>query len=363
MKRRDFITKGAIGTASLSTAGCSLGRTRRIKLERKMAEHSFKVTHTKPSGGTMPTRELGTTGITVSKFGYGAHMTQELVPFVKERQIMIREAYDNGITLFDIYDNGNWNVFQYEPMGSHLAPMINDVVISLNMKPYDGRTTEQEIERALRVLGRDYIDMYRVNAWTPDNPKWKDWDILFDYKEKGYIRAVGIAIHFVEDIKDVLESVPIDYVIFPFNFYHNILWDGKFADDFNPLVKRLREKGVGVITMKPFGTDWFVTPLINAAKQLDKTGEISLPQAMLRYIINSGLNPDTTLGAMYNLDHVYENVVAYYKPEMSDEENNLLNTLREVASVSADAWMPDYYKFLETWTPDSPDSNVATGIV
>ena len=90
--------------------------------------------------------------------------------------------------------------------------------------------------------------------------------------------------------------------------------------------------------MKPFGTDWFVTPLINASKQLDKIGEISLPQAMLRYIINSGLNPDTTLGSMYNLDHVYENVVAYYKPEMSDEENNLLNTLREVASVSADAW-------------------------
>ena len=74
MRRRDFITKGAIGSAALSASGCSLGRPRRIKLERKMAEHSFEVTHSKPSGGTMPTRELGTTGITVSKFGYGAHM-------------------------------------------------------------------------------------------------------------------------------------------------------------------------------------------------------------------------------------------------------------------------------------------------
>jgi len=87
----------------------------------------------------MPTAELGKTGIRVPRFGYGAHMTQELVPFEKERGVMIREAYELGVTLFDVYDNGNWNVFQYEPMGRHLAPVINNVIVSLNMKPYDAR--------------------------------------------------------------------------------------------------------------------------------------------------------------------------------------------------------------------------------
>ena len=78
---------------------------------------------------------------------------------------------------------------------------------------------------------------------------------------------------------------------------------------------------------------------------------------MLRYIINSKLSPDTTLGAMYNLDHVYENVVAYYNPKMSREEKKLLKNLRKLAKVSSSAWMPDYYKFLEKLAPDTPDGN------
>ena len=363
MKRRNFLKQGALGAAGLGAAGCSSMVHQTIELKREMAVHSFEVTHPKPSGGTMPTCELGKTGIKVPRFGYGAHMTQELVKYEKERQVMIREANELGITLFDIYDNGNWNVFQYEPMGRYLAPVINDVVISLNMKPYDGRTCEQEFERALRVLGRDYIDMYRVNAWTPDNPMWKQWEKLFRYKEKGYIRAVGIAIHYEKDLDAILGTIPVDYVIMPFNFYHNLLFNGKFAGDLNPIAKRLRKMGIGVIAMKPFGTDWFVTPLINAAKQLDETGEISLPQAMLRYIINSKFNPDTTLGAMYNLDHVYENVVAYYNPKMSGEEKKLLKKMRKVAKVSSSAWMPDYYKFLENLATDVPDNIDITGTV
>ncbi len=355
MKRRTFLKTGAIGTASLGAVGCSSIRGQKIELKREMAVHSFEVTHPKPSGGTIPTCELGKTGIMVPKFGYGAHMTQDLVKYEKERQVMIREAFELGVTLFDIYDNGNWNVFQYEPMGRHLAPMINDAVISLNMKPYDGRTCEQEVERALRVFGRDYIDMYRLNDWTKDKPRWAFWDKLFKFKEQGHIRAVGMAAHLKEHLDAILGTVPIDYVILPYNFFHNLLSSGKFAGDLDPVAKKLRKMNIGVITMKPFGTDYFVTPLINAAKQLDETGEISLPQAMLRYVINSKLKPDTTLGAMYNLDHVYEDVAAYYQPKMSGEEKKLLKKLRKVAMISSNEWMPEYYKFLEKLAPDVPE--------
>ena len=107
--------------------------------------------------------------------------------------------------------------------------------------------------------------------------------------------------------------------------------------------------------MKPFGSDWFVNSLIKAAETLDETHEISLPQAALRHIINSGLNPDATLGGMYMLDHVYENVLAYYSTEMSDEEEKLLDKLRTVARVSVSACLPDYYRFLGEWAPDLPD--------
>lgn len=283
----------------------------------------------------MPMGEIGSTGIKVSRFSYGAHMPQTLVPYEKERELMIREACDLGINLFDIYDDGNWKIYQYEPMGRYLAPVIHDVVISIIMSPYDGRTLEQEFERALRLFHRDYIDLVRLYSFSPDVPNWGDWEKLFRLKKKGYIRAVGVPIHNEKNIKIVLETQPIDYVILPYNFYHNILFDGSFAGDLNPLVNTLRERNIGVITMKPFGTDWFVQPLISIGKELDETNEISVPQAMLRYIINSGLNPDTTLGGMYNLDNVYENVHSYYNPVMTDEEKRLLEKIKRVAKVSS----------------------------
>ena len=45
--------------------------------------------------------DLGTTGIKVSKFGFGSHMRKDIVPFDTERERMIREAHDLGITLFE----------------------------------------------------------------------------------------------------------------------------------------------------------------------------------------------------------------------------------------------------------------------
>lgn len=357
MRRRQFIQTMA-GTTALSTLGCSS----EIKLKSQVATFSLDVTHPMPSGGTMPMGKIGKTGITVSRFGFGAHMPKELIPYEKERERTIREAHDLGVTLFDVYDL-SWGLHQYEPMGKHLAPIINDVVISIFMDTPEGKTADQEMERVLRLFKRDYIDMARMLSTNPKNPYWGRWESMFTLKEKGYLRAVGMPIHYPEDLTQVLETYPIDFVVIPYNFYHNMLWDGKSAGDMNSVAKKLREKGIGIVTMKPFGTDWFVNPLINAAKKLDKSKQISLPQAALRYIINCGLHPDTTLGGMYNLSHVYENVVAYYHPEITQEEENLLETLRTVTKVSENLWLPPYYQFLQQWTSQGTSSHADDRIV
>ncbi|MFC1552114.1 twin-arginine translocation signal domain-containing protein [Candidatus Latescibacterota bacterium] len=109
MKRRDFITKCGAGAALMGTTGCSVMGSREQKnaIQKKKASHSFEVTHPKPSGGSMIMSELGTTGIKVSKFGYGAHIPGELRKFENERKKMILEAYDLGVNMFDIYDHGS----------------------------------------------------------------------------------------------------------------------------------------------------------------------------------------------------------------------------------------------------------------
>ncbi len=342
MKRRDFIKHGTVGALSMGLTGCGAGSLKSIQLERRLAPFT-----TRPSG-TMPMGEIGKTGIKVSRFGFGSHMVKDMVPYTKQREYMIREAYDLGVTIFDVYDR-EFEIYQYEPMGKYLAPVIDDVVISIAILPYDGRTLEQELQRDMKCFGRDYIDMVRIHAYTTDSEPWKYWDDLFRFKEKGYIRAVGIPVHDWENLELPLKEYPLDYVIFPYNFYHNIGWIDERPDNFDSLPAKLREKGVGVITMKPFAGDYLVAPFIDIARNFIQDPDLRFPQAALRYVINSGMDPDTTLTGMFNLSHVYENIAAYYQPQMSDEERELLSNVKNIAKISARAWLPDHYKWLENW--------------
>ena len=357
MERRDFMKKTAAGFLGAGLAGCSTGKLGSIQLERKLPPFSFGDNYPRPKGGTIPTGELGTTGIKVSKFGFGSHIRPYLVPYVRERERMLRDAFELGVRVFDVYDK-EFEIYQYEPTGRHLAPVINDVVISIAILPYDGRTLQEELERDLRVFGRDYLDMVRIHSYSPDEDIWWQWEDLFKFKEQGKIRAVGVPIHHVKQLYPLIDTYPIDYVIFPYNFYHNVIWQGEVAEgDFDSLPAMLRKRGIGVVTMKAFAGDYLVTPLKEVAETFKEDKEISFVQAALRYVINSGLNPDTTLTGMYYPSDVYENVDAFYNPEMSDEEQELLRKVDKVAKVNADAWLPEHYKFLEEWAPDSPGDN------
>jgi aryl-alcohol dehydrogenase-like predicted oxidoreductase len=355
MKRRTFIRNCALSSSAAAVSGCSGMFGRKIRLERDVDLHRdpgiLKVTRKKPSPGKMPVGEIGKTGIRVSKFAFGSHMSQDLLPYEKEREFMIREAFDMGVNLFDIYDI-SWNIHQYEPMGRHLAPIKNDVIISTDMVPAKGLTVEQEFDRIRRLLKRDHVDLLRLHAKNLDDEMWPEWEKMFRMKEKGDIRAVGVAIHFITEAELVLEHVPIDYMIFPYNFYHNIIWDGRKGQKFDNLAKKLKNRGIGVVTMKPFGTDNFINPMIDAARELDPANNISLPQASLRNIQSCGLDPDTTLGGIYSADQLYENIEAYYKPALTDEESKLLKNIKRYARIYADALMPDHYKFLNAWAPD-----------
>lgn len=348
MKRRHFIRNGTAGTVALGLAGCGMGASRHITLWKELAPF-----YPRPQGGSMPVRELGRTGMNVSTFGFGSHIRAEMRTFDRQREYMIREAFDLGVNVFDVYDEeegvSKGGSYQYEPFGRQIAPVRNNVLISISFRPYGGRTAEEELERDLRLFGRDHIDLVRVLR----PPEHEMWEILFRFKEKGHIRAVGAPIHDMEHVNMLLGKIPLDFILFPYNFYHNICWLEEREDDFESLPERLRRHGVGVMTMKPFAGDYLVQPFIDIARTLNRENEISFPQAALRYVINSGLSPDCTLVGMYNLYHLYENVGAYYQPDMSGEERTLLNRIRDTAVRKAAAWLPVHYQWLENWGPNS----------
>ncbi len=358
MKRRHFLLQGAAGALGAGIAGCGMkpGQVDIKKTQLNWEPFSFEPSIPKPQG-TLATGELGKTGIKLSKFGFGSHLRKDIIQFTKERQRIIREAYEMGIRVFDIYDKEQ-ECFQYEPMGKYIEPFNKNVVLSIAFLPYDGRNFEQEFERDLRVLKRDYIDMVRLHAYNEKHPQWREWDLMFKKKEQGYVRAVGIPIHNVSDLTLVLKQYPLDFVIFPYNFYHNIGWHNPEKpqwDSFDSTVKDLREKGIGVITMKAFAGDFLVGPLNSTARNFPEAKEVDFTQAAMRYVVNSPLNPDTTFTGMYNMDHLYKNIGAYFQPRMNDGERRLLKKVRDSARMVARHHLPEHYRFLENWAAATSD--------
>ncbi len=174
MKRRDFITKGATGAMGTVLAGCSTAKPRgagKTLLWKELSPFTPR-----PRGGTMPISELGNTGIKISNFGFGSHIRAEMRTYDKQREHIIHEAYSLGVNVFDVYDQeqgvSKGGSYQYEPFGRQIKPFKNDILVSISFRPYDGRTPEQELERDLRLFGRDHIDLVRILR-PPENPIWE----------------------------------------------------------------------------------------------------------------------------------------------------------------------------------------------
>ncbi len=349
MKRRDFIAKSTLGSVGLGFAGCASKKSLNRRLYTDLAPFTPR-----PRGGVMPMAELGNTGIKMSKLTFGSHIRAEMTDKYHEREYMIHEAYDLGVNVFDVYDDEKGSSkepsMQYEPLGRQIAPFKNNVLVSISFRPYNGRSPDEELERDIKLFGKDCIDLLRILR-EPGHPMW---DTVFKYKEKGYVRAIGAPVHDLKDIDMLLGKVPLDYILMPYNFYHSICWLGDEPNEYDSVPTRIRQYGIDVVTMKPFGGDYLVKPFIGFAREFTSEPDITFPQASLRYIINSGINARTTFTGMYNLSDLYENVAAFYNPTINDEERQLLKNMKEAIvhePKKVSSLLPDHYKFLENWAP------------
>ena len=100
--------------------------------------------------------------------------------------------------------------------------------------------------------------------------------------------------------------------------------------------------------------DYLVKPFNDIKHRFSNAPEITYPKAALRYVLNSGIEANSTLAGMYSLNHLYDDIMAFFEPEMSDEERELLDKLKKVASQYAAEWLPEHYKWLEKWAMNSP---------
>lgn len=228
----------------------------------------------------MTMKSLGNTGIKVSRLCFGA---LTMTPFqanlsIKEGAELIIHARDRGVNFLDtaeIYDN-------YEYIREALKSIKRDeFVISTKTYAYDIETAEKSLNKALKELNTDYIDLFLLHEQESQytlKGHYEALEYLFKAKEKGYIKAVGVSTHFINCVEAALKYKEIQ-VVHPILNYRGIgIQDGSIQEMVE-ILKVLKSKDIGIYTMKALGGGHLISnsiEAINWVKNLDFVDSIAI---------------------------------------------------------------------------------------
>ena len=200
----------------------------------------------------MEYRELGKTGLKVSRLCYG---TLTLAPQQKNKSLqecreLFSVALDLGINFFDtadLYDNYN--------QIKELIKLKLDAIVCTKSYDYSKEGVKQSLEKALRGIGRDYVDIYMLHEQENKNTiqgHWEAIEYLMKMKEKGLVRAIGISTHRVEGVVDFCDFPELD-VVFPITNYTGIGIEDGTRQDMELALEKASQAQKGIMGMKPFG--------------------------------------------------------------------------------------------------------------
>lgn len=147
----------------------------------------------------MQYRQLGKSGLKVSTIGLGTNQFGGKVDLENTKNI-IAAALDIGINLIDtadVYQAGR----SEEYIGKALHKKRQQALIATKVRFKTGEYPNDEgssrahilnnVEKSLRRLDTDYIDLYQVHAWDTDTPIEETMRALEDLVREGKARYIG----------------------------------------------------------------------------------------------------------------------------------------------------------------------------
>lgn len=230
MQRRHFLQMGLLGFMCLSRSESALGKIKNMRTKRK----------------PLPKRILGRTGEKISVIGMGglvlANETQEAA------NAIVQNAVEQGVNYFDVapsYDNAE------EILGVALKPFREQVFLACKTLERSRRGMEEELDRSLRRLQTDYIDLYQFHGFTEirevDQALGRRGaiDAFVRAKEEGKIRYIGFSAHSSEAALRAMEQFDFDTILFPVNYV--CYYKANFGPE---VIRRAREKKMGILGLK-----------------------------------------------------------------------------------------------------------------
>lgn len=263
----------------------------------------------------MQYNRLGNTPIVVSKLCFGSLTIgplQRNLP-LSEGAAVIRKAVELGVNFIDTADLYGTYPYIREVLKSH-----RDLVIASKSYAYDAYTARETLERALKGIGRDYIDIFLLHE--QEGPlTLKGHRQALEYfiakKKEGVIRAVGISTHYVAAVKAAAVMEEID-VIHPILNYRGVgIVDGTL-EDMTAAIELAYRNGKGIYAMKPLGGGHLISELKQA----------------LKYVLDFPYVHSVAIG-MQRVEEVYANVSFFETREIPHNLETVLKSYKRMLFI------------------------------
>ena len=211
----------------------------------------------------MKKTHLGTTGLEITRVGFGAWALGAAdydwgwgAQDDEESIATIHHALELGVNWIDTAAQYGFGHSE-EVVGRALAGLADPpYVFTKGGQPEGpGRTTLQilerdslrrELEESLTRLGVPAIDLYQIHWPIPDEDVEEGWSTLVELKEEGLVRHIGVSNFDVEQLKRIQQIAPVETLQPPYSLVAREVEDEilPFADG----------EGIGVIVYSPMGS-------------------------------------------------------------------------------------------------------------
>lgn len=199
----------------------------------------------------MEHRELGRTGIIVSRLAFGTlPFKLHEIPTSDGAELLVSAA-EMGINFFDLAEIYG----SYPHMREALKYMESPVVIAAKSMAKDADSMNASIDTALREIGVSKLDIFKLhNVDSVEDLKSRlpAWEALVKAKSNGLIRAIGVSTHSCRVLEEVVEWEELDVLLVVCNRGYKGVVEGTMADILEG-IKVAHKAGKGVYIMKALG--------------------------------------------------------------------------------------------------------------
>lgn len=203
--------------------------------------------------GYLDYRILGQTGIKVSRLCFGALTVGPLQAALslEDGAGVIRRALEAGVNFIDTAEY--YRTYPY--IQKALEGMEREVVIATKSYAYTRRGMQESLEKALRELKRDYLDIFLLHeqeSYRTIRGHWDAVEYLLEAKKAGLVRAIGISTHCVEGVRAAARIPEFD-VIHPLINLTGVGIQGGTREDMLEAIAEAAVFGKGLYGMKALG--------------------------------------------------------------------------------------------------------------